>query len=293
MNTNENKPMRQAGWLMLVLLALQFAPGSCPSTGAYPAGPYHVLYGTVRDQYGTPLNSAQARVVLQTPSGMQFSTPVVPGVSIAGVNYLLKVPLDSGTTADIYQPNALVPAASFKLMVVLGAVTNLPIEMTSSNFCLGSWARCTRVDLDLGVDSNGDGLPDAFENAFLALIGATNTLASVNGNSVLTSDGLSLRQQYVVGTTLFDPDNPLKIVFLGFNGASPALQFPTISGRTYSVLVSTDLKNWSPALFKLSSDGSSDPSRPFYVSSGTGTVQAYVTPAPAATMKQFYRIQVQ
>ena len=276
-----------------VLLALQFAPGLCPTARAYPPGPYHVLYGTVRDQYGTPLSSAQAQIVLQTPAGTQLCAPVVPGVSIAGVNYLFKVPLDSGVTPDLYQPNVLVPAAPFKLVVVIGTATNLPIQMASTNFALGSWARSTRVDLTLGVDSNGDGLPDAWEYAFLAAIGATNTLASLNANSVLTPDGRNLAQQFLLGTALFDPGNPLKITFLGFNGASPALQFPTLIGRTYTVLISTDLNNWSPAAFNLASDAPGAPAQSSYVAASTATIQVYVAPPPAGTPSQFYQIQVQ
>ena len=279
--------------LALVLLALTITPGLGPTARAYPPGPYHVLYGTVRDQYGTPLNSAQAQIVLQTPAGLRFYAPVVPGVSIAGVNYLMRVPLDSGVNADLYQPNALLPAAPFKLMVVIGAVTNLPIQMTGTNLALGSWARSTRLDLTLGVDANGDGLPDAWENAFLAALGATNTLASLNANLVLTADGRNLAQQFLLGTAVFDPDHPLKITFLGFNGASPVLQFPTLAGRTYTVWMSTDLNNWSPAALNLVGDTPGTPARSFYVAAGTATIQVYVAPPAAGSTKHFYRVQAQ
>ncbi|MGD0260172.1 MAG: hypothetical protein ABSD29_10155 [Verrucomicrobiota bacterium] len=293
MNTNKNISLKQRARLALVLLALPIAPGLCPTARAYPPGPYHVLYGTVRDQYGTPLSSAQAQIVLQTPAGLQFCAPVVPGISIPGVNYLLRVPLDSGVTPDLYQPNVLVPAAPFKLVVVIGTVTNLPIQMTGTNFALGSWAMSTRVDLTLGVDSNGDGLPDAWEYAFLAAIGATNTLASLHANSVLTPDGLTLAQEFLLGTAVFDPDDPLKITFLGFNGASPVLQFPTLSGRSYTVRMSTNLKNWSLAAFNLASDAPDAPARSVCIAPSTAIIQVYVAPPPAGTTKQFYQIQVQ
>jgi hypothetical protein len=293
MNANKSISMKQVARLALALLALQAAPGLCPSAKAYPPGPYHVLYGTVRDQYGTPLNSAQAQIILQTPSGVQLSAPVAPGISIAGVNYLVRVPLDSGVTPDRYQPNVLVPAAPFKLVVVIGTATNLPIQMASTNFALGSWAMSTRVDLTLGVDSNGDGLPDAWENAFLAAIGATNTLVSLNAQSVLTPDGRTLAQEFLLGTAIFDPGNPLKITFLGFNGASPVLQFPTLTGRTYTVRMSTDLNNWSPAAFNLASDAPDAPARLFYVAGSIATILVHVAPPPAGTTAQFYQIQVQ
>src|SRR6516164_8504305 len=92
-----------------LLLLFALACCLCPTANAYPPGPYTIIFGTVRDQYGTPLSSATAQVVLQTPSGLQAAAPIVPGVATAGVSYVLKVPLDSGVTPDLYQPNVLVP----------------------------------------------------------------------------------------------------------------------------------------------------------------------------------------
>src|SRR5262249_27334838 len=108
------------------------------TTHASPPGPYHLLYGTVRDGYGTPLSSANAQVIFQTPSGKQLAAPIVPGIS-PGVNFQMKVPLDSGSTPDLYLPNALVPGAAYKVVVVVGGVTNLPIEMAVTNLSLGLW----------------------------------------------------------------------------------------------------------------------------------------------------------
>jgi hypothetical protein len=281
---------RTAGW-SLVLLTVLFACLVCPRARAYPPGPYHIVYGTVRDQYGTPLSSAQASVILETPSGVQISAPVVPGIGPPGVNYQLKVPLDSGVTPDLYLPNVLVPAAQYKLVVLIGSVTNLPIGMSTNEFSVGQWALTTRLDLTLGVDSNGDGIPDAWEYAFLAALGTNISLSSLSSNSVLTSDGLTLYQEFILGSSIFDPGVPFVVTFVGFNGASPTLQFPTVSGRTYSIIESTDLKNWSPAPFNLPGDGL--PPRTFYFAPGTSSIQVYVSPPPPGVMKIFYRAQVQ
>jgi hypothetical protein len=275
----------------VLLLALVFC--LCPAAHAYPPGPYTLVYGTVRDQYGTPLSSATALVVLQTPSGFQAAAPIVPGIATAGVNYLLKVPLDSAVTPDLYNPNVVVPATPYKIVVVVGAVTNLPIEMVTTYQSVGQWTKATRVDLTLGVDSNGDGLPDAWEYGFMAMIGTNLPLSSLTANSILTPDGLTLRQEFLLGTALFDPGDPLKIVFLGFNGASPLLQFPTISGRSYTVLVSADLKNWTATAFNLASDSAGTAARPYYIAPNVATIQVKLAPPAAGSRQQFYRIQVQ
>jgi hypothetical protein len=258
---------------------------------AFPPGPYHLLYGTVRDRYGTPLTVANAQVIFQTPSGAQFVAPVIPGLS-SGVNYAIKVPMDSDAAPDIYAPNVQVPAAPFKLLVVLNSVTNLPIEM-SANVPLGLWAKSTRFDLTLGADSNGDGIPDAWEYAFLATLGLNIPLSSLNANSVLTPDGLTLRQQYLMGTYPFDPGDPLKIVLIGFNAGAPMLQFPTVAGRSYTVLASADLKTWSPVAFHLSTDSPGSASRPYYVAPAIATIQVNTLSAPAGSTQQFYKIMVQ
>jgi hypothetical protein len=263
------------------------------SSYAYPPGPYNLLYGTVRDQYGTPLNLATARVVLQTPSGVQFAAPIIDGASQPGINYLLKVPLDSGAAPDLYQPNVLLPGASYKLVVVIGAVTNLPIEMGTNYLSLGKWTKTARVDLTLGVDSNGDGIPDAWEYAFLNMLGTNLPLSSLTANSILTPDGLTLRQEYLLGTALFDPGDPLNIIFVGFIGASPMLQFPVVTGRSYTVLASPDLHSWSPVSFNLATEGLGGPTHSFYVAPGVATIQVYLAPPPLGASRQFYRILVQ
>jgi hypothetical protein len=293
MTTNQGiRSQRAAGWALLPLAVL-FAACLCPNVGAYPPGPYHIVYGTVRDQYGTPLSSVQASVILETPSGLQISGPIVPGIGPPGVNYQLKVPLDSGVTPDLYLPNVLVPAAQYKLVVLIGSVTNLPIGMSTNEFLMGQWAQTTRLDLTLGVDSNGDGIPDAWEYAFLAALGTNVPLSLINANTILTSDGLTIRQEFILGNVLFDPGVPFVIQFVGFNGTSPIVQFPTVMGRTYTVLQSTDLKNWSPVPFNLPSDAAGFPPRAFYFAPGTSSIQVYLSPPGPGVMRLFYRAEVQ
>jgi len=263
------------------------------SSHAYPPGPYYVVYGTVRDQYGTPLSLAGAQVVLQTPGGVQLAAPIIPPTSIPGINYMLKMPLDSGVTPDLYQPNVLVPGASYKMVVVVGTVTNLPIEMATNYPAVGPWAKSMRVDLTLGVDSNGDGIPDAWENAFLSMLGTPLPLSSLTANTILTPDRLTLGQEFLLGTALFDPGQPLDIIFVGFIGASPVLQFPTVQGRSYTVLASPDSRHWSPVTFKLATEGLGGPTHSFYYAPGVATIQVYLAPPSPGTSQLFYRILVQ
>src|SRR5580704_14613906 len=92
-----------------------------PSIRAFPPAPYHLIYGIVRDQYGTPLSSSSAQILLETQSGVQVRCSLSPGVA-AGVNYQLQVPMDSGVTPVPYLADALSEAAPFRIYVVINSV---------------------------------------------------------------------------------------------------------------------------------------------------------------------------
>ena len=273
------------GTLLLVLAA-------GPIARAFPPAPYNLIYGVVRDKYGTPLTSAQAQIIFQTPAGVAISAPVIPGYS-PGVNYQIKIPMDSGQTPDLYQPSAQFATAAFKIVVVINNVTNIPIEMTTNYATLGQPANSARIDLTLGVDANGDGIPDSWELAFMATIGVNLPLSSLHANSILTPDGLTLRQQYLFGTYPFNPSQPCLVTFLGFNGTAPVLQFPTVTGRSYSVLGSADQKTWIAVPFQLASDGVGGVTRSYYYAPGIATVQVYAVPTATPSQTQFYRVLVQ
>src|SRR6185369_5788412 len=98
---------------------------------AFPPAPHHTLYGMVRNQFGDPLNISPSGVFLETPTGVQLLAGVVNNLE-PGVNYRLEVPMDSGTSGDTnaYQPTALKPFFPFKLKVLIGQTTYVPIQMT-------------------------------------------------------------------------------------------------------------------------------------------------------------------
>jgi hypothetical protein len=291
MKTNKIVGFRR--WLELpaVILAGLVVLGHCPTALAFPPAPYHLVYGLVRDRYGAPLTSAQVQIVLITPSGSACATSILPGFA-PGINYQLKIPMDAGQTMDLWQPNALLATSTFKMVVVIAGVTNIPIEMTGGFATIGQPGQSSRVDLTLGVVANGDGLPDAWEYAFMALIGTNVPLSSLNANSVLTPDGRTLRQQYVLGTYPFDPGDTLNITFIGIYYNSPVLRFPTVAGRSYTVQSSSDLKNWSAVPFNLPGDTLGVSYRSYYYAPSVAPVQVYVAP-PASSKAQFYRVLVQ
>ena len=267
---------------VLLAAAAVWSLGQCPTAQAIPPAPYHLIYGLARDQYGTPLSSANSSVLLVTPSGVHVSGRILPGLA-AGVNYQIKVPMDAGQTSQLYRPDALIVSAPFTLYVVVGTATNVPIEMTGGGALLGQPGAATKINLTLGVDANGDGLPDAWEYAYMSALGTNVSLSSLNANSRLAG-GLTLRQAYLLGLPVFDPGATFQVTLLGFNGSFPVLEFPAMTGRSYTVLGSSDLSNWTPLSFNLPADAPGAPARTFFYSPAIQDVQLQViVPAPASS----------
>ena len=256
---------------------------------AYPPAPYHTLYGLLRDQYGTPILSSDVHVVLVTSNGVAFDTQVTPGIG-PGVNYELKVNMDAGLTPITYKPTAYIVAAPFKLYVVMGGVTNIPFQMAGDFSHLGQPSLSTRFDLTLGADANTDNIPDAWELFVIYGLGLNLTLNQVNGNSVLTGDGLTLMQQYVLGVNPLASPSALTVTLVDYHAGTPLLQFRTATGRSYTVQGSQDLLNWTSRPFTIPPSTSTNS---FYTATSEQTVQVQVILPSPNPKTQFFRIQVQ
>ena len=274
------------GW-RFVAVACAVALLLPPAVMAFPPAPHHLIYGTVRDEYGTPLMTDQALVILTTPTGVQLATTTVPGLAF-DLNFELEVPMDAGLTADPYEPNALMAGASFQMVVVIGQTTNLPIQMVGNFEKLGQPGQQTRIDLTLGVDSNGDGIPDAWELAFLASIGSNLGLGSLSANLRLTGDGLTLLQEFYAGSYPFDPQAPFTLAVVNFNNGVPLFQFTAMTGRYYTLLGSPDLQTWSPLTFQIPAEGPTAVVRQYFFAPSIQTLQIQtIQPATGPTMRFF------
>ncbi len=137
---------------------------------AFPPAPHHTVFGQVRDEYGSPISRPGAEVWLETGTTVLAKAPLRVDPE-PGVNYRMEIPLDSGVTPDLYVPTAMQPMVPFRLRVKVGNLTYLPIEMTGAASLVTRPGALSRVNLTLGVDSDGDGLPDAWERALTDALG--------------------------------------------------------------------------------------------------------------------------
>ena len=215
---------------------------------AFPPAPHHLFYGKVRDEFGAPINVPGAEVVLASASGKQIRTQIIDGLE-AGVSYRLAVAMDAGLTTDLYKATAMRPTMPFQIQVVIGGVTNLPIELKGQFATMGLPSRRTLMDLTLGVDSDGDGLPDAWERMI------NPDITQVNSGDDSDKDGLSNVQEYLAGTYAFDAEDGFTLAITGMTERGPTMKFLAISSRSYTLLSSEDLTTWTPTQFRIPSDG--------------------------------------
>ncbi len=237
-------------WLACALAWLT----AMPPLAAYPPAPHHIIEGVVRDGFGNPLTTSAARLVLETTTGRQLTVPLRPEMG-RGLNYTLTIPMDAGVTPEVYRPNALPPLVPFRIQVRIGTTTYLPIEMQGSFAHLGEPARRTRLDLTLGEDTDGDGLPDAWERALIELLGGGRSLADIRPEDDLDSDGLTNLQEYLAGTYAYDPAHGIVLEALQLLPGRAQLEFTVVRGRTYSLLAGSELTAWAPVAFTLEGAG--------------------------------------
>ena len=98
---------------------------------AYPPAPGETLYGTVRDERGRVLAKGAAWVIVSNDAGEIVRTPIDLAPE-EGVNYVVHVPMDSGTVGANYSPTALQPTVGFTADADLGWTSRLGSTVTTT-----------------------------------------------------------------------------------------------------------------------------------------------------------------
>lgn len=259
---------------------------------AYPPAPHHEIYGQVRDQWGNPFATGDVRIVLETDDGTRIEGVVAPRRE-PGVNYRLQIPMDAGIAPDSYQPTALRTLVPFRIHVRVGGITYLPIQMQGDYTLLGEPAGVTRIDLTLGADSDGDGLPDAWKDMAIAMSGGDLTRDDIRPGDDLDGDGMSNLQEYIAGTYAWDSADKLWLDIVEVREKDVALEFLAIDGRSYKIWGSNDLQEWSEVRFRLPAVDAPDASRSSYFASEVRQLNVEVPHDDMSDAPTFFRLQVQ
>jgi hypothetical protein len=278
------RPLRWVGRVAALMFTLPLL--------AFPPAPHHEVFGVVRDEQGNPINAAKAAVLLEVGGTLVAQASISSGLDL-GVNYRLTIPLDAGVTADKYKPTAMLPTVPFRLRVKIGNVSYLPIEMTGASTLVTQPGGSSRVDLTLGEDSDGDGIPDAWERNVIAATGGGKSLADINPGDDADGDGLSNLQEYLAGTYAFDPADGFALAIRSVDAGRPLLEFTAIRGRSYTIHGSADMQSWTAVPFRLGSDAATGVTREVYVSNDVRPIRALTGPfAEGEATPRFFKLIV-
>lgn len=288
--------MNPARHLARFLNRITLAAGVALGWGAmaFPPAPHQEVYGLVRDELGNPVTASGATVLLEANGTILSSGTIGAGVE-PGVNYRLLIPIDSGVTADLYRPSALVPTVPFRIRVKIGNTTYLPIEMSGVSALVAQPGKSARVDLTLGIDSDGDGLPDAWERNLIRAMGKDGlTLADIRPGDDADGDGLTNLQEYLAGTYAFDPQDGFALALKGLGNGTAQLEFTVIRGRGYTIEGAlTPQGPWTRSSFLIPADGAKAALRDSYTATDVRILKVTTSPsADPATEPQFFRLMV-
>jgi hypothetical protein len=240
--------------VLVLIPALLISGNPAP---AYPPAPYHRVYGSVRDDLGNPLDTSDGIVVLSAADNKEVVRgPTDPRLG-AGINYSLPVPLDAGIAEELYAATALKPQWPFTIRVIRGTTSYVPIQMQGGAYQIGQPAQSTRIDLTLGIDSDGDGLPDAWERELMRSDPRRRhqNISEVLPGDDSDGDGLTNLEEYIAGTYALDARDGLSIDIVEVSHGIARLQFLAVAKRTYRLKSSATLEEFSAQPFSLAASG--------------------------------------
>ena len=263
----------------------------CGTAMAFPPAPHYTLFGIVRDQVGQTVTAEGAEVVLRRGGAEIGRTPI--SSAMVDQNYELNVKIDqnrSGTT--FYNEKAVAAGGLFSLQVSMNGATYYPIEV-AGNLTAGKGGERVRLDLTLGSDRDGDGLPDVWEEWQLYQAGQ---YPDENGNWAISlidrdgdfdGDGQSNLLEYRAGTFAGDATEIFELQITDVGEGSARFEFYAITGKVYTIESSSDLKTWTRIPFAVGAPGAG---ATVYQATGVGIVPAFAI--PVSTGKEFYRLTV-
>ncbi|MFN0080476.1 MAG: hypothetical protein ACKVY0_28755 [Prosthecobacter sp.] len=275
-------------WCVLIACLISVADG-----WSFPPAPYYTIYGMVRDQVGQTI-TAEGAVLILLKGGVEVGRTPVNSALQLDQNYELNIRIDqsrSGTT--LYTEKAIAAQGLFSLVVEMNGSQYYPIEV-SGNLTAGKGGERVRLDLNLGEDLDHDGLPDVWEQWMLYQAGhfpdgnGNWPLNLLDKNGDFDHDGQSNWLEYVAGTFAGDATERFALEIKEKTPTQVRFEFYGITGKTYTIERSTDMKVWARMPFAV---GGPAGASTIYSATDVGVRAAFATPVPGGS-KEFYRLTV-
>jgi hypothetical protein len=274
--------------LFLVVWLLAVLPG-----GAFPPAPPFTIHGIARDSFGWALKASdQGTVVVKRGSAVVAEAPINESIR-AGENFRVQVPMDVNPS-DPYQATAQAPGVNFTIEVRFPGSTMLVNSLTVSQRTIGQPGDSVFLDFTIGVDSDGDGIPDAWEWWQLGEMGIgpghPRWSLTTLGTGDYDGDGTSDYIEYLAGTFAFLNTETLSLNIEGIepDGASRLRAFMVVE-KNYRVEVSADLVTWAPVSVRI--DSATAALRTTFEAADTREVTLYA-PVSGTPGKLFYRLKL-
>ncbi|QJE96925.1 hypothetical protein [Luteolibacter luteus] len=259
---------------------------------AFPPAPPYTLYGTVRDQVGQTISADGAVVILFKGSQELGRTPINSGARL-DQNYELNVRIDQNRGGtSLYSEKALEAQGAFSMAVDIGGARYYPIEVAGT-LTAGKGGERVRLDLTLGQDSDGDGLPDVWEQWQLYQAGKDPDengnwpIGLIDKDGDLDGDGTSNWLEYLAGTFAGDATERFALDIKEKTASSVRFGFYAITGKTYTIETSTDAKTWTRIPFSVGQPVAGTQS---WRAAEVGVVSAFS--AAGSSTRQLYRLTV-
>jgi len=265
--------------------------GSGAPLAAYPPAPVYTIYGVVRDQVGATLQVEGAEILLLR-DGVEIGRAAIYANLRLDSNYELAIRIDLGRAQSrVYSTRALAPQGVYSLVVTMNGQNFYPIEV-SGTLRTGNGGERVRLDLNLGADTNRDGLPDAWQEWQLYQAGRRQGTAGWDINLItkegdFDGDGVSNYKEYVAGTFAGDAKQRFALTLTGKTATAVSFEFYAITGKSYTLEESADLRTWVPAPWSKTSGGAAAPA----IRATAVGVQTGFVAAPAGD-NRYYRLLV-
>lgn len=259
--------------------------------GAFPPAPYYILYGIVRDEVGQTVTTEGAEVIL-LKGGVEIGrTPITSGQIDQNYQLNVRIDHDRGGT-DLYTENAIVEGGEFSLVVSMNGLLFYPIEVAGT-LTAGIAGERMKLDLTLGEDLDGDGLPDVWEQWQLYQAGIYPDgngdwdLSLIDANGDFDNDGQSNRVEYIAGTFAGDATERFEMAIKEKLADRVRFEFYGITGKVYTIESSPDMVTWTPVPFSVGTFAAGDNA---YRANDVGIVSAFAV--PSSNEHEFYRLSV-
>tara|TARA_B100000945_G_C20354360_1_gene583861 strand:- start:201 stop:1046 length:846 start_codon:yes stop_codon:yes gene_type:complete len=254
--------------IMIVCIFSFLFTGNC-----YPPAPHHIIEGLVRNEQGVPIISDSIEVLAVSEDDKTVSTKV-GDVYKPGVNYSIKIPMESNAGVNLFKTISFRKNLNFSLKIKINEKFYVPIEMIGNTSKMGMPGETTYLDLTIGEDADGDGLPDAWERNIASLYG--KNINQINPNDDSDGDGLSNIQEYISGSYAFDKNDGVLINITNITDKHVNFEFLVITGRTYSIEASNNLNEWKKVKFHYSPENLDEELNDYFISNKVQNIKIAV-----------------